>query len=626
MSSPAEGALDSYQGTPNTQLTIFSPSESSNGMPGMSNYGNYYGTQGQASAVPSSSASSSIYNDRVVSQYDKDPFVDSNGTNTSTLSATASAFQPVSTRSKGKTVVVFNPEDSPTVASALSQDMGVYHRIEVCDTPAPSIVELGNFITELNQNGVKLHGGRNLETTAGHVYVVFEDLRDAAWAFYALRKTPKGWLTAYVKIRPERLGLGFVRFSELRQLSVEVSVLNFAILDPAHVDEITQRALNVYGQLFAMVRNLSFPNGAFRGVVQFCKAADAFVAFKALGHGITTDGVVITLTKPEDIGTALSLDDFSAGMQGMSLQGQSSNGAYGMSGRSSQSFFSMNAPQGNPFAAPGAVHLPFPPSYQQELFTGQQLSLPSMPYNSLISQRGNGFGNGFGQFDPRRQSGRYGRSSRGLNNVVNLGELIAGRDVRTTIMLRNIPNKVDQPLLKRIVDASSFGKYDFMYLRIDFANDCNVGYAFINFVKAEYIIDFFQARANKRWNCFKSDKVAEISYATIQGKDCLVQKFRNSSVMLEAEHYRPKLFYTIHSEDTTLIGQEEPFPGPDNQSKMKRSVENAEHVGLFTPTAGQYFRDEQRRRHSQYDRGTRLAALEEISYGATVPYYGRGRY
>lgn len=33
-------------------------------------------------------------------------------------------------------------------------------------------------------------------------------------------------------------------------------------------------------------------------------------------------------------------------------------------------------------------------------------------------------------------------------------------------MLRNIPNKIDQMMLKEIVDETSFGKYDFMYLRI----------------------------------------------------------------------------------------------------------------------------------------------------------------
>ncbi|OBR13870.1 Meiosis protein mei2 [Colletotrichum higginsianum IMI 349063] len=122
-------------------------------------------------------------------------------------------------------------------------------------------------------------------------------------------------------------------------------------------------------------------------------------------------------------------------------------------------------------------------------------------------------------------------------------------------------------------------------------------------------------------NCFKSDKVAEISYATIQGKDCLVQKFRNSSVMLEAAHYRPKLFYTSNGPVPDLAGEEEPFPRPDNQSKMKRSCENAEHVGLFTPNAGQHFRDEQRRRRSQYDRGTRLAALEEHDFEASMQSY-----
>lgn len=100
-------------------------------------------------------------------------------------------------------------------------------------------------------------------------------------------------------------------------------------------------------------------------------------------------------------------------------------------------------------------------------------------------------------------------------------------------MLRNIPNRVDQAMLKNLLDITSFGRYDFMYLRIgqslvflilpvtqaddtpiDFANNCNVGYAFINFIDAQSIIPFVLARAGKRWNCFASDKVAEVSYAS----------------------------------------------------------------------------------------------------------------
>ncbi|KAF5879639.1 putative rna recognition domain-containing protein 2 protein [Botrytis fragariae] len=199
------------------------------------------------------------------------------------------------------------------------------------------------------------------------------------------------------------------------------------------------------------------------------------------------------------------------------------------------------------------------------------------------------------------------------HNHVDINKINAGLDVRTTVMLRNIPNKVDQAMLKSIVDESSFGRYDFMYLRIDFSNDCNVGYAFINFVDPMDIIEFVLARSNQKWHRFKSDKVAEVSYATIQGRDCLIQKFRNSSVMLEPPHYRPKLFLT-HSDGANVAGLEDEFPPSDNASKLKRSCENAEHVGLFAPSAGQYLRDEQRRRRSQYDRGTSLAEREEYGF------------
>ncbi|KAL1899482.1 hypothetical protein Sste5346_002881 [Sporothrix stenoceras] len=252
---------------------------------------------------------------------------------------------------------------------------------------------------------------------------------------------------------------------------------------------------------------------------------------------------------------------------------------------------------------------------------------PGTPMSTIVGHQGYDGGGGqrpgaMGRYGNRRggamrmdRSMQYGPN--GHHNQVDVKRIRDGVDVRTTIMLRNIPNKVDQRMLKAIIDESSWGKYDFMYLRIDFANDCNVGYAFINFADPLDIIDFANARDNQRWNCFRSDKIAEISYATIQGRDCLVQKFRNSSVMLESPHYRPKLYYTISGPNPELASREEEFPGPDNPSKMKRSCENAEHVGLFTPHLSQYYRDEQRRRRSQFDRGTRMAALEEFDYDNT---------
>ncbi|KAI9367261.1 hypothetical protein BJX61DRAFT_538208 [Aspergillus egyptiacus] len=180
---------------------------------------------------------------------------------------------------------------------------------------------------------------------------------------------------------------------------------------------------------------------------------------------------------------------------------------------------------------------------------------------------------------PRREISRYPDLRLSNQNAVDIERIRLGLDVRTTIMLRNIPNKIDQTMLKAIVDETSHGKYDFMYLRIGTASTAT--------------------RSRK--------------YHT-QGKDCLVQKFRNSSVMLEHPSFRPKIF---HTGTGPLAGTEDRFPGPDNPSKMRRSIENAEHVGLFAPRVGQQYRDEQRRRRSQFDRGT-TAAEREIVYVRTL--------
>lgn len=43
---------------------------------------------------------------------------------------------------------------------------------------------------------------------------------------------------------------------------------------------------------------------------------------------------------------------------------------------------------------------------------------------------------------------------------------------------------------------------------------------------------------------FNSEKRCSLSYANIQGKEALVEKFRNSTVMDEPPSYRPMLFYS----------------------------------------------------------------------------------
>ncbi|KAJ1981189.1 hypothetical protein H4R35_000832 [Dimargaris xerosporica] len=135
-------------------------------------------------------------------------------------------------------------------------------------------------------------------------------------------------------------------------------------------------------------------------------------------------------------------------------------------------------------------------------------------------------------------------------NVVRYERIMSGEDNRTTFMIRNIPNKYTQKMLIDLLNESHFGQYDFVYLRMDFTNHCNCGYAFVNFMDPR--------------DKFNSDKVCSIRYADYQGKDQLVEHFRNSNVMLMDPSYRPKIFYS----SGPLKGHEEPFPDPTIQLSL----------------------------------------------------------
>ncbi|XP_020574457.1 protein MEI2-like 4 [Phalaenopsis equestris] len=151
---------------------------------------------------------------------------------------------------------------------------------------------------------------------------------------------------------------------------------------------------------------------------------------------------------------------------------------------------------------------------------------------------------------------------------LDISRIIRGEDTRTTLMIKNIPNKYTSKMLLATIDEHHKGTYDFIYLPIDFKNKCNVGYAFINLNDPKHIIQFHQAFNGKKWEKFNSEKVASLAYARIQGKAALIAHFQNSSLMNEDKRCRPILFHS----DGPNAGDQEPFPmGTHIRSRPGRS-------------------------------------------------------
>jgi len=102
---------------------------------------------------------------------------------------------------------------------------------------------------------------------------------------------------------------------------------------------------------------------------------------------------------------------------------------------------------------------------------------------------------------------------------------------KTTLMIRNIPNKYTKELMLETIDEEFKDTYDFFYLPIDFHNNCNVGYAFINFKSLKHIELFYKRFNNSKWPIFNSEKICSIKYARIQGKNECTNHFQGTSLM-----------------------------------------------------------------------------------------------
>jgi len=182
---------------------------------------------------------------------------------------------------------------------------------------------------------------------------------------------------------------------------------------------------------------------------------------------------------------------------------------------------------------------------------------------------------------PRRRHARSRRSNTALEAEVNLPrgqgkakstECDLPMEEWTTVMLRNLPNNYNRSMILAMLDKEGFeGKYNFLYLPIDFRTRACMGYAFVNLVDPTYVPDFWAKFSGYSNWVVRSKKLCGVSWSEPhQGLESHVERYRNSPIMHESvpDDYRPIVLQN---------GVRVAFPEP---SKSSRPPRNRHHTSI----------------------------------------------
>ena len=111
------------------------------------------------------------------------------------------------------------------------------------------------------------------------------------------------------------------------------------------------------------------------------------------------------------------------------------------------------------------------------------------------------------------------------NLEINIKKILSLEEKRTTLIIKNIPNKFTKENFLYLFNKEFEGKFDLFLLPTDVNEKKNYGYSFINFIKTLDIIYFYYCFNGKRWPNTNSIKICEIEFSKIQGTHKMLKHF-----------------------------------------------------------------------------------------------------
>jgi hypothetical protein len=205
--------------------------------------------------------------------------------------------------------------------------------------------------------------------------------------------------------------------------------------------------------------------------------------------------------------------------------------------------------------------------------------------NSINNNKNNSNGNNSYNFTNNKMKTGFNKNMNNANNnikgqkgekqILNLDDIVSGKDTRTTIMIRNIPIKYTDEILNEALKEFQ-GKYDCLYMPYDYEKNGNKGYAFINFVNPLHILLFYERFNGSKWQHFESPKICELNMAHFQGVNEIQKHAKNFKGLKKPSHNSINENIIIHSKYLSKFKIRFPNMKYENKNKKEFVIKSFE--------------------------------------------------